>query len=164
MPEDWGLDLAKRYLSSEGLALFQSMPRYDQRHALGVARTLYAQGQRDTDLLAAALLHDVGKTVAPPDSQSLGRGPKPVRLWHRVAVVLMRAFSPGLLLALAGDGSQGWRRPFYVQEHHADLGAELAQQIGCSSQTVFLIQHHESSARRDDDALLSALRAADNVN
>jgi hypothetical protein len=164
MPEDWGLDLARRYLSSEGLALFQAMPRYDQRHATSVAHTLYAQGQRDEDLLVAALLHDVGKTVPPPDFGSLGRGPKSVRLWHRVAVVLMRAFWSGLLPALAGDGSQSWRRPFYVQEHHAALGAELAQQVGCSSRTVFLIQNHESPSGQDDDPLLSVLQAADNVN
>jgi hypothetical protein len=164
MPEDWGLDLARRHLSSEGLALFQAMPRYDQRHAIAVARTLCGQGQRDADLLVAALLHDAGKTVPLPYVQSLGRGPKSVRLWHRVAVVLMRAFWPGLLISLAGDGSQSWRRPFYVQEHHAALGAELAQQIGCSSRTVFLIQHHENPSGRDDDPLLAALQAADNVN
>jgi hypothetical protein len=164
MPGDWGLDLARRYLSSEALALFRAMPRYDQRHATGVARTLYAQGQRDADLLVAALLHDAGKTVPPPDLESPGRGPKSVRLWHRVAVVLMRAFSPGLLSALAGDGLQSWRRPFYVQTHHAALGAELARNIGCSPRTVFLIQHHEDASGRDDDPLLSVLQAADNVN
>lgn len=144
-----------RYLSPQGVDLFRAMPRYDQQHALRVYRTLQRQGHEEPDLLAAAWLHDVGK--AAPGSGG-------VRLWHRVAVVLMRGFRPGLLEQIGRDKREGWRRPFYVQEHHAAIGAELALQAGCSAATVDLIRRHEDSPSQADDPLLTALRAADGAN
>jgi hypothetical protein len=80
-------EFAARYLQPQALELFQAMPSYDQQHALNVCRTLEGQGQVERDLLAAALLHDAGKSVA--------QGAR-VRLWHRVAVVLIRVFWPSL--------------------------------------------------------------------
>jgi hypothetical protein len=135
--------------------LFDSMPRYDRRHALSVLCTLQTQGYADADLLAAALLHDVGKTV---------RQPSPLRLWHRVAVVLMRTFWPGLLERIGQDRPGSWRRAFFVQRNHAALSTELAQQAGCSERTVELILRHEDLPSAADDPMLAALRAADNVN
>src|SRR3990172_8379609 len=67
--------------------LFYAMEPRDQRHALNTLGILRAGGQRDPSLLAAALLHDVGKG--------------PIRLWHRVAFVLLKAVTPGLLKRLA---------------------------------------------------------------
>lgn len=143
------------YLGPEAVRVFGQMPRYDRLHALQVLRTLKAQGQRDPDLLAAALLHDAGKTVRPEGA---------LRLWHRVAVVLMRAFRPKLLEQLGEDSPGSWRRPYYVQTHHADLGAELAHRVGCSPVTVELIRRHEDPPGTSDDALLVALQAADSQN
>jgi hypothetical protein len=154
-PEEVEEALLGRYLSPQGVDLFRTMPRYDQQHALRVYRTLHQQGHEESDLLAAAWLHDVGKT-----------GPQRggVRLWHRVAVVLMRAFRPGLLEQVGQDKRKGWRRPFYVQEHHAAIGAELALQAGCSAATADLICRHEDPPSPADDPLLAALRAADGIN
>jgi putative nucleotidyltransferase with HDIG domain len=142
-------------LSPAAVELFRSMPSYDQQHALRVLQTLEEQGHADPDLLAAALLHDVGKS---------GRQEGRLRLWHRVAVVLMRAFWPGLLLRLGDEAGSGWRRPFYVQLHHAALSAELAQEAGCSPQTVVLIRRHEDQPKAEDEPLLRYLQAADGVN
>ncbi|RLC68630.1 MAG: hypothetical protein DRI52_09655, partial [Chloroflexi bacterium] len=72
-------------LTAEQLALFRTMPPSDQRHSLNVYRTLLAEGQTNQDLLVAALLHDVGKAGGQ------------LRLWHRVAIVLLRAFWPAAL-------------------------------------------------------------------
>jgi hypothetical protein len=154
-PEEVEEAVLSRYLSPQGVDLFRTMPRYDQQHALRVYRTLQQQGHEESDLLAAAWLHDVGKTVP-------RRGG--VRLWHRVAVVLMRAFRPGLLEQVVQGEREGWRRPFYVQEHHAAIGAELALQAQCSAATVDLIRRHEDPPSPADDPLLAALRAADGVN
>jgi hypothetical protein len=151
----------KRYLEPAAVDLFRAMPRYDQQHALNVVRTLQGQGQTEPDLLAAALLHDVGKSVSQVT---------PLHLWHRVASVLIRAFSPGLLERLGQDRLGSWRWPFFVQQHHAALGAELAQQAGCSPVTVELIRRHEDppaatgDAGQSGDPLLAALLAADSVN
>jgi hypothetical protein len=145
----------RRYLTPAGVELYEAMPRYDQLHALYVLRTLQGRGYSDPDLLAAALLHDVGKTV---------RQTGPLRLWHRVAVVLMRAFRPGLLERIGVDRRGSWRQPFYVQQHHAAIGAELARRAGCSARTVELILHHEDRSGQERDPLLAVLRAADDVN
>lgn len=154
-PEEIEETLLSRYLSPRGVDLFRTMPRYDQQHALSVYQTLEQQGHEEPDLLAAAWLHDVGKTA--PRSGG-------VRLWHRVAVVLMRAFWPGLLEQVGQDRPESWRQPFYVQQHHAAIGAELALQAGCSLTTVDLIRRHEDPPGQADDALLVALRAADGAS
>jgi putative nucleotidyltransferase with HDIG domain len=152
-PED--LAQAQRYLSPASLGLFRAMPRYDRRHGLDVLQACLEDGHIETDLLAAALLHDVGKTVHPS-----GR----LRLWHRVAAVLLRTLGPGLLAEIGRDRSGSWRQPFFVQQHHAALGAELARQAGCSERTVELILRHEDPPGRTEDPLLAALQAADSTN
>jgi putative nucleotidyltransferase with HDIG domain len=139
------------------------MPRYDRQHALKVMHTLQQGGYTDRDLLAAALLHDVGKTVQQLGVQST-KEKAVLRLWHRVAFVLMRSLSSGLLERMAADRSGSWRQPFYVQQHHAAIGAELAQQAGCSTRTVDLIRRHEQPADGVRDPMLSALQAADSAN
>ena len=147
--------LAARYLPPEGAKLFQAMSRYDRQHALKVVQALVRQGHTERDLLAAALLHDAGKTVTQE-----GR----VRLWHRVAVALMHVSWPDLLECLARGGRRGWRRPFYVQLTHATIGAEAAKQAGCSEVTVDLIRRHEDAPGQTHDPLLAALQAADSEN
>jgi hypothetical protein len=154
-PEWIGHGTASRYLSPEALGLFESMPRYDRRHALKVVRTLEEQGYIDPDLLAAALLHDAGKTV---------RVSSPLRLWHRVAVVLMRTFWPGILERIGQDRPGSWRYAFLIQQHHAAISGDLARQAGCSEKAAGLILRHEDVPRATDDPLLTALRAADNAN
>lgn len=154
-PEPVEAAVLDRYLPPLAVELFQAMPRYDQRHALTVFHTLQQQGHTEPDVLAAALLHDVGKSV--PQGKGL-------RLWHRVAAVLLRTFWPGSLEQLAQDEPGSWRRPFFVQQHHATLGAELAQQAGCSPTTVDLIRCHEDPAGQRDNLLLAALQAADSKN
>lgn len=144
-----------RYLSPAGIELFRAMPRYDQRHALAVFHTLQVEGHSEPDLLVAGLLHDVGKTLHPAGG---------VRLWHRVAVVLLRSLSPELLERISQDHPGSWTQPFFVQQHHAAISAELAEQVGCSARVVELIRRHEDPPGAEDDALLSALKAADSLN
>lgn len=152
-PED--VAAVQRWLPPEGVALFRAMPRYDRQHALRVARALEQAGHTAPDLLAAALLHDVGKTA---------HTSAPLRLWHRVAVVLLRRFWPDGLQQLAKDRPGSWRQPFYVQQHHAAIGAELGRQAGCSPRTVDLIRRHKDPPHQVDDPWLSALQAADGVS
>jgi len=152
-------EMAASYLSPAALELFRTMPRYDRRHALAVAQSLVQEGYNNPHLIAAALLHDAGKTYS-----RQGR----VTLWHRVMVVLGRAFAPALLEWLGRAPASGariprWRQPFHTQQHHAALGAAIALQAGCSPDTADLIRRHESCAE-GDDPLLFALQAADSAN
>jgi hypothetical protein len=81
-------EVAQRLPFSTALALFQSMSPADQRHALRVCRGLAARGCTDEDMLAAALLHDVGKAQ--------GRVP----FWTRPIIVLGKKLAPRLLARL----------------------------------------------------------------
>jgi hypothetical protein len=147
-------------LAPAQVALFQRMPRHDQRHSLGVARTLRAAGHDHSDLLSAALLHDVAKSVGP------------LRLWHRVAIVLLKAFAPRWLTWLARKAEPDhWRYPFYMHRVHPEIGARWAEEVGCSSLTVWLITHHQSPPEPGGGGgkdirgrLLAALRWADGQN
>jgi len=105
----------------------------------------------------AALLHDVGKS---------GGG---LRLWHRVLIVLIKALWPQLLDRLAEEEPRSWRYPFFVHQHHPELGAQLAQAAGCSTTTVALIRRHQEPSANNPlsthrDKLLAALQEADGVN
>jgi hypothetical protein len=144
-----------RLLPAAGAELFHRMPRYDRRHALSVLRALQAEGHTDPDLLAAALLHDVGKT-----GSDAGR----LRLWHRVAMVLVGASRHGLIERIGQGHAEGWREAFFVQANHARLGAELALQAGCTPATAALIRLHETACEAREDPRLAALRAADGTN
>lgn len=139
---------ARTILAPDARALFDAMPTADRRHALDVVSRLLAAGHDDPELLAAALLHDTAKG---------GR----MRLWHRVAGVLLEAVSPRLLDRLARSDRRSWRYPFHLYLHHGPMSADAARRAGCSDRTVRLIRGEPEPA---DARLLAALRAADEAS
>jgi hypothetical protein len=149
----------RRWLPEPAAHLFQQMALRDQRHSLNVLHRLQAATPDQPDLLAAALLHDVAKTAQP------GRR---MRLHHRVLVVLMRFLRPGWIEQVARADPGSWRFPFYLHLNHPQLGAQLAEQAGCSPLTVELIRRHQEKLRnapRDEtEHLLVLLQAADDAS
>lgn len=146
-----------RYLSPAERTLFTGMPVPDQHHALKVLSVLERAGHQEMALARAALLHDIGKTRAG------------IRLWHRVLVVLLQSFAPGILMWLAGDGRPGWRYPWFALVHHAARGAALLEGTGSDPETIFLVREHQTplaqvNAQPEAKALLVALQAADGTN
>jgi hypothetical protein len=141
-------ELARRMLPEAAWPLFAAMPVADRRHGLDVAGRLLAAGHDDPDLLAAALLHDAAKGVR-------------LRLWHRVAGVLLEAFAPRALAHLASPEPGSWRHPFHVYLHHAGLSADAARAAGCSERTVAFIRGSAPSA---DSALATAFHLADEAS
>ena len=145
--------LVARILPAPAADLFYRLPRQDQRHGLDVLHALRQRGENAPELLAAALLHDVAKAEG-------------VRIWHRIATVLLRALCPGWLDRLASPDPARWRYPFWLQLHHPQRGAELAAAAGCAPATLELIRHHQRTERTDLppplDRWLAALRAVDN--
>jgi len=153
-PRMLDLALARRLLPAHLWGAFAAMPRGDQWHGLCVARRLIAIGWDDADLLAAALLHDVGKA---------GGG---LTLAHRTAIILANALGANWVQRLAAAQPGSWRYPFYVQRHHAALGAERLRIAGANAAIVTLVATHEQDAVTlppELAALRQALIAADNA-
>jgi HD-like signal output (HDOD) protein len=132
-------------LGQEQQRLFYAMTARDQRHCLDVFYALRRGGCEDEEVLLAALLHDVGKG--------------PVRLWHRVAYVLLRAIWPRLLARLAQPEGRGWRWAMASLADHAARGAALAEAAGTPAPVVELIRHHQRADA--SDGRLALLRAVD---
>jgi len=114
--------------------LWQQMGRADRRHAAAVARRVEGQlGDRATrPVLAAALLHDVGKVdanlgvygrvVATLSAKTVGHDPEIIRAWTRtrgftrkVGLYVLHPKLGGDMLAMAGSDplTEAWAR-----EHH----------------------------------------------
>lgn len=128
---------ARRILPAALFDLFLRMPPEDRRHGLEVLARLESdpavEPARDGPLLAAGLLHDLGKAEAG------------VALPHRVARVLLRPALPPLWRWLSGWPT-GWRRPFWAVAHHPERGAIWVQTAGGDPALVELIRHHELEA------------------
>lgn len=149
------LEQAVRILTPAPLALFRSMAAQDQRHGLDVYAALRQAGHANPNLLAAALLHDAGKSAA--------RLPA----WQRAVIVLLEHFAPRLLARLSQGEPEGWQRPFVVHARHPEVGARWAKEAGCPPLTIALILRHEDhipNCQTEEDQLLTALQAADNLN
>jgi hypothetical protein len=138
---------AHRILPGSAWTLFDSMPVADRRHGLDVAAHLLARGLEDRDLLAAALLHDAAKGVR-------------LRLWHRVAGVLLEALAPRLLARLAAREPRN-ENAWHMYLRHAELSADAARQAGLSARTSAFISGSVSEA---DMQLAVALHEADEAS
>ena len=144
----------RAYLTPPQLVLFRRLQRSEQWHAYTIMQKLLENGQKNADLLTAALLHDIGKIHYP------------LNVWERVLIVLVRRVAPHLVLRWGQDTPQGFSKPFVVACHHAEWGADLAARTGSSKLTANLICRHEepidetSTSRKD--RILRLLQQADN--
>lgn len=130
-----------RRLSASAVSLFRTMSNADRQHALRVCRGLQAEGCTEEDMLAAALLHDVGKAQ--------GRVP----FWTRPVIVISKKLAPSLLarFTVYPKKDKGWQRMPHWQRslsyawYHAEVGAEMAAQVGLSERVVLYIRTHHQS-------------------
>jgi hypothetical protein len=153
---------AAQVLPKPALARFCRLPLDAQRHSLNVLYTLQEAGYDDPDLMAAALLHDVGKLATVEAGI-------PLRLWLRSALVLLEAVAPDKISSWAREEpAAGWRYVLHVHRCHARIGAGWAADDGCSARTCWLIAHHQdrlpSRPHGWNETLLALLQWADSRN
>lgn len=140
-------------LTPAELDLFQRFDNSDRQHSYRVLRLLQTAGHDRPELLAAALLHDVGKTR--------------VRLtvWERSLIVVGQKLWPKQTAVWGQGEAAGWKRPFVVRAQHPAWGAEMAAAAGSQPLTVELIRRHQESlpetAVSATDDLLRLLQWAD---
>jgi len=112
--------------------IWQRMSRQDRRHAAGVARRVErALGDEATrPVLAAALLHDCGKTVS-----GLGT-------YGRV-IATLSVKAAGRDVAMAWSETRGFTRRVGLYVEHPRLGADLLGLAGSAPLTVaWAAEHH----------------------
>jgi len=129
-------------------ALWERMPLADRKHAAGVARDVAGRLGPDATrpVLAAALLHDVGKVDA-----RLGTA-------GRVAATLI-----GRRQGAAWEARAGWRGRVGRYLRHDAIGAELLEEAGADPLTVaWAREHHRPESDWSvPEAVGRALRDAD---
>jgi hypothetical protein len=145
-----------RVLASPALrALFARHTPSEQAHALRVLRAVAAGPHpytRQPELLQAALLHDVGKTVAP------------VNIFERTLAVLGRRLFPRRAARWGQGQPRGLRKAFVVAAQHPAWGADLCVQAGAPPLTIALVRRHQNSIpqpKTAEDQMLRLLHAAD---
>jgi hypothetical protein len=147
---DADLAEADAHLPPGARSLFRRTPHDGQAHALRVLRELKRAGEAHPSLLAAALLHDAGKSAAR------------ITPLIRSLFVVFKRLAPGRLQKLE---AVGWRKPFVALRDHPSIGATWAREAGCDPMTVSLIARHQEkldvAVLNEEARLLKALQEAD---
>lgn len=127
---------ARDHLLDGEQELWVRMSRQDRRHAIGVARRVeQALDSPDRAVIAAALLHDVGKI-----DSDLGT-------LLRVVATLSGAIA-GRDTAELWVKSSGVTRRIGLYLKHAEIGADLLQMAGSDSLTITWAREHHLPADR----------------
>ena len=119
-------------LIDEEVAIWRTMSRPDRRHAAGVARRVERAlgNEANRPVVAAALLHDCGKTVS-----GLGT-------YGRVIATLSVKMA-GHEQAVAWRETRGFTRRVGLYVMHPELGADLLGMAGSAPLTVaWAAEHH----------------------
>jgi putative nucleotidyltransferase with HDIG domain len=133
--------------------LWRRMRGPDRRHAVGVARAsvrlLEDAGEaRRREIVAGALLHDVGKVASP--LSPTGRAAATV-----AAVALGRERLAG------GTRASGWRAAALLYLDHDRVGGELLREAGSDPFTIaWAEQHHEPPERWTVDPRIGRILSA----
>lgn len=132
--------------------LWDRMSGPDRRHAAGVAREVERSLGHDATrpVLAAALLHDVGKVESG------------LRTYGRV-IATLSAKVAGPQMAPAWRNQRGYVRKVGLYLLHANLGGDLLEMAGSDPLTVaWAREHHRPAAEWSVPAHIgAALKAAD---
>jgi hypothetical protein len=141
------LALMHSALNERERALFIAMDPRDRRHSMDMVHWLRARTAPSADVVAAALLHDVGK----------GR----LLVWDRVAFVVLGRVSKSLRGRLGSPRGMRFRQALWRLEHHPRLGAEQLTGVSRERVVALVAAHLAPDAGADEELLW--LAAADNA-
>jgi hypothetical protein len=125
-PDAGDVEWARAHLTAAEAEMWDAMAPQDRRHSIAVARCV-AASEPGREVVAGALLHDVGKTASG------------LNTWERVAATLV--------------GPRGAR--FERYHDHERIGSAMATEAGSDEVTVALIRGEGPAAeilRTCDDA------------
>lgn len=154
-PTPQALSHIQTILNPKQFALFTRLQASEQAHAFDVLSQLEEQGYKNSDLLVAALLHDIGKARYP------------LRIWERVLIVLAQILFPHSFDEWGKGEPSGWRRPFVIAAQHPVWGAEMVAEVGTSDVALEIIRRHQDDIAEpvsEVDKMLLALQAVDDAN
>lgn len=122
------------FLNSGEALVYRHMDPRDREHAVRVTRHLLADHpDASPELIAAALLHDSGKSIRP---------------YHVVERVLVGLIPQRLSQLLPHVGALG------IRAAHPELGAELLAHAGARLRVAQLVARHHASVGDPEAALL----------
>ena len=146
-PSAQDLQLVHEILSEPTLSLFLEQHPRDQRHGARTAQWLITNGQKNPELLAAALLHDIGKGKQ--------------RTRDRVVHVLASWSQTGQIIGKHTSAIE-LRRAIARSREHSELGAQKLETSGASPRVIELTRlHHKPPGT---DTMLELLQRADAEN
>ena len=143
-PVEADFALARQWLTEPLMALFEGQHPRDIVHSAETARWLIDRGHLDPDLVAAGLLHDIGKGEQ--------------RRFDRTAWVLAGHLRLSSRLA-ASSSKYEVRRAMARTLTHSETGAFALEMAGAPGRVVELTLRHHHAAR--DDRVLALLQQAD---
>ena len=158
-------------LPPEAHGLFRGQAKAEIRHALDVAydvaQNVVHDMTQDSDsvnvdltsatvncdltsaehrnLVAAALLHDCGKSRIP------------IRLWHRVIIVFLQKLPPSALIRLKNNNNI-FKPLLETTDHHAAWGCDLARAANLNEAVCALIAEHHAPCSKLGHLLAQADR------
>jgi HD domain len=143
-PVEGDFALARQFLTQPLMELFEGQHPRDIVHSADTARWLLERGHDDPDLVAAGLLHDIGKGEQ--------------RRFDRTVYVL--ASHARVVRRLGATGSRfEVRRAVARTLTHSETGAFALEMAGASGRLIELtLRHHEAAG---DDRVLALLQQAD---
>jgi putative nucleotidyltransferase with HDIG domain len=144
LPAARDYEVARRILAPPLFALFEAQHPRDIVHSARTADWLLVRGVQDIDLLAAALLHDIGKGEQ--------------RRRDRVAFVLAHRARADRLLAARRSRFEV-RRALARSRSHSEEGARALERAGATPRVVELTRLHHALPK--GDVMLALLQQAD---